>query len=100
MPGDTAGGTPVLGLAPSRLGLARLRPRGTAEATVATGTLPPSRLVSNQPALKNNAASGGSVSLSQNCPPCFRSSSASAPPPVPLALPAYSRASLFSISRQ
>jgi hypothetical protein len=51
-------------------------------------------------ALKNNAASGGNVSLSENGRPCVGISSAWMPPKLPTPLPAYSRASLLSISRQ
>ena len=51
-------------------------------------------------ALKNNAASGGSVSFSENGRPCIGISSAWTPPRLPMPLPAYSRASLLSISRQ
>lgn len=51
-------------------------------------------------ALKNNAASGGRVSFSEKGRPCVGIASACTPPRLPMPLPAYSRASLLSISRQ
>ena len=51
-------------------------------------------------ALKNRAARGGNVSLSEKGRACMGISSAWTPPRLPMPLPAYSRASLLSISRQ
>jgi len=51
-------------------------------------------------ALKNSAARGGKVSVNENGRPCLGTSSACTPPKFPMPLPAYSRASLLSISRQ
>jgi hypothetical protein len=51
-------------------------------------------------ALRNSAASGGRVSFKENGRPWVGISSALTPPRLPMPLPAYSRASLLSISRQ
>ena len=51
-------------------------------------------------ALKNRAASGGRVSFREKGRPWVGISSAWTPPMLPMPLPAYSRASLLSISRQ
>jgi len=52
------------------------------------------------PAFRNNAASGGKVSLSENGRPWVGSASAVTPPKFPMPVPLYSDASLLSNSRQ